>query len=163
MGLIRLTCRTALPTVGLICTIFLAFQPDVSAGEASAYCNHAAVGTVRPKAIGPPMAGIAATARERRLRPSQTLYARLMNRGSERANYGPEFRIERLEGSKWVLDPASPRGPWLKKIYTLKAGMFSRCFRWSVPSEQPMGTYRFIAFVKVNGKRSRRTVEFFVQ
>jgi hypothetical protein len=57
-------------------------------------------------------------------------------------------RIEQYLSSEWVVDPAGPRGPWVRKLWGLGPGRVGRCFEWVVPAGQSAGTYRFIVPVK---------------
>lgn len=75
--------------------------------------------------------------------PGEPVYARLANFGKKRAFYGREFVIQRRSGGGWERDPASPNGPWVKVAGVLKPGSAGRCYRFDVPTDQPIGQYRF--------------------
>jgi hypothetical protein len=124
------------------------------------FCTRKNPEEIRAGVFGPAIAGIAAIAKSSRLLPSSTAYARLINRGPNRATYGPNFRIEHYENGEWMLDPASPQGPWPKVLYGLGIGQAGRCFRWAVPASAHQGLFRFVFVVNVAGDRSRRIVEF---
>lgn len=124
------------------------------------FCTRRNPEEIRSGAYGPVVAGIAAITKSPRILRSATAYARLINHGPSRATYGPEFRIEQYENGEWVLDPASPQGPWPKVLCGLGVGQAGRCFRWVVPADARRGLFRFVFVVNVEGDRSRRIVKF---
>lgn len=98
----------------------------------------------------------------------QSVFARLVNRGSRYLGYGLEFHIERYTTARgWFVDPASPPGPWPKVGGRLNPGFAGRCYGFHVPADQPRGHYRFSTKVEVldrpRSRPIRRTGEFDVR
>jgi hypothetical protein len=98
--------------------------------------------------------------------PGAWVYSRLADFGNVSAGYGREFAIERLTPSGWEIDPASPKGPWIKVLGRLNPGAVGGCYRFHVPATQPAGKYRFSTKIRLplNGRRwVRRTAQFAVK
>lgn len=136
--------------------------PDASAKQPN-FCKGSSVDVLRAGVIGPSVAGISVALYARRVEPGQSLYARLINRGEDRATYGPQHRIERYSDSQWMVDPASPHGPWHKIFWLLPPDAAGRCFQFAVPVDQPAGIYKFVIPVKGDRGRSGRTALFRVE
>lgn len=130
------------------------------AAELPRFCQKLTVEAVESAAVGQAIQGVSLALERHRVHPGQRLQARLLNRGKSLASYGQYHRIEQYSGPEWVIDPASPHGPWVKKLWGLGPGRAGRCFEWVIPVDQPIGTYRFIVPVKVNGMRAARIVVF---
>lgn len=47
--------------------------------------------------------------------------------------YGHEFEIQRRRRDGWLVDPASPRGPWPKSLGRLAPGEAGRCYGFKIP------------------------------
>jgi hypothetical protein len=95
-----------------------------------------------------------------RVRPGQAVQARLLNLTSKTAFYGAEFKIQRYGSTRWVTDPSSPDRlwpRWLGKLHPTRAG---RCYRHTVPLEQPPGRYRFLTWIDVESGEKPRAAEF---
>jgi Bacterial Ig-like domain len=71
----------------------------------------------------------------------QTVFARVENLGTERVSYGAGYAIQRLEGSRWVTAPESPRR-FIKPLYSTPAGASGRCHKFWIPPTMPPGRYR---------------------
>lgn len=142
------------------CVVLTASLGDVAAAAPPVFCQGASSGGIAVERVGPSVAGISLALKPRHVAPGEVVYARLLNGGPNRATYGPEYRIEHRFESSWTIDSASPSGPWHKILWLLKSGSVGRCFRFTVPSNQVAGAYRFVAYVESNGVRSRRTVVF---
>lgn len=130
--------------------------------QGRSFCGPARARVVDAAAVGQDRDGIAVALRTRRVVPGGVLLARLLNRGDKRATYGPFFRIHRYVFGKWRIDPASPK-TFPKVLRLLSPGRAGRCFRFAAPEDLSPGKYRFLTFVKVQGHRSRRMVEFRVE
>lgn len=115
---------------------------------------------MKAAAIGPAIQGISVALQAKMVSPGQDLYGRPLNRGNDSANYGPVYRIERYNGSGWEIDPASPDGPWIRRSWALAPDRAGRCFAFRVPADQPVGVYRFVIPVEVDGVRAARYVVF---
>jgi hypothetical protein len=74
-------------------------------------------------------------------RPEQTVFARVENFGTEHIHYGADYRISRLEGTRWVKAPESP-GRFIKPLYGTPPGAIGKCFQFWVPPAMPPGRYR---------------------
>lgn len=133
-----------------------------ASSEQPAFCRVSDADRIPAGMSGQSRAGIALAASARKVSRNRPVYARFVNRGEARATYGPAFRIEHWVGSRWLLDPASPMGPWHKVLWLLKAGSAGRCYSFVVPEDLAAGRYRFASSVTINGDRSRRTVSFTV-
>jgi hypothetical protein len=109
--------------------------------------------------------GVVLLTSEPKTAPGKPIYARLANFGNKRAIYSREFAIERRSEGGWMLDAASPKGPWVKVAGILKAGSAGRCYRFDVPPAQPLGRYRFSTKINgaaINDAPQRRTAVFLV-
>lgn len=74
---------------------------------------------------------------------------RLENFGTLAASTGREFRVERFDGAGWVMDPASPSGPWFEDQISLPAGAAGMCDEFEVQPSMPVGLYRISKEVNV--------------
>jgi hypothetical protein len=98
--------------------------------------------------------------------PGAWIYARLANFGGATVGYGREFMIEHLTASGWQIDPASPKGPWVKVLGRLNPGSAGRCYAFQFPADPPAGRYRFSTRIRLplNGRKwIRRIAPFAVE
>lgn len=102
---------------------------------ASAYCSQPALGPKRFK-------GVRLALKDRIVVAGEAIYARIENLGTVPIQYTAPFRIERLVGGTWTLDPASPTGPWPRYLGVVTPGSASRCSSFRVPAEIAPGRYR---------------------
>lgn len=84
-------------------------------------------------------------------RPEQTVFARVENLGTESVTFGASYAIQRLEGSRWVDAPESPRR-FIMPLYRLGAGTAGRCHRFWIPPTMPTGRYRMTKRIAVGGE-----------
>ena len=136
-----------------------------SAGSANEpeFCQARDADSVKAPVIGPSVKGISVALQAKRISRGQNLYGRPLNNGDDSANYGPVYRIERYNGSGWEVDPSSPDGPWVKRSWALAPDRAGRCFRFSVPPDQPAGVYRLVIPVTVETVRAARTAVFRIE
>lgn len=153
------TCAAVLVAIGLFS---ISAMPAASQSAAS-FCKTNDLRRVEARATGPSALGIALAMKNEELRPGGVASARLFNRGDLRAGYGVALRIERYVDGQWSLDPASPKGPWPKKLGQLDPGGLSTCFRFTLPSTQPPGRYRFTVPVRLDQKSAHRSAMFRVR
>jgi hypothetical protein len=135
-------------------------QAPSAVADQNPFCAKTTSEQVRAATTGPAVGGVSVALQRKRVAPGQVIRARLVNFGENRAIYGPQYRIERYVGGKWIVDPASPRGPWHKVFWLLTPDAAGRCFQFSIPVGQPPGTYRFVIPVKTDKGRSGRTAVF---
>lgn len=109
-----------------------------------------------------PPRGVVLLVNKAEAKPGSVIFARLANFGRKRASYGREFAIERRFASGWKVDPASPKGPWIRVASILKPSAAGRCYRFNVPADQPAGRYRFSTKVspEIGRAPQRRTAIF---
>jgi hypothetical protein len=150
-------CAGAMAICALM--LYLAIPAD-SHSVASSFCNTEDLRRVEARATGPRTQDVALAMKSEVLLPGALASARLLNRGQSRAGYGLAFRIERLVEGQWTLDPASPTGPWPKKLGRLDPGGLSTCYRFPVPSDQPTGQYRFTVSVQLRQGAAHRSALF---
>ena len=135
-------------------------MPQAAFGNQPVFCRGSSVEQIGRGVAGPSVHGISVALQAKHLEPGQDLYARLLNRGTSRATYGPQHRIERYVNDQWTVDPASPHGPWLKVFWLLSPDRAGRCFHYVIPGDQSAGLYRFVIPVKTDYGRSGRSVTF---
>jgi len=150
-------CVGVLTVFGML--LFSAIPAD-SRRLTSSFCNTKDLRKVEARATAPRAQEVALAMKSELVRPGGIASARLFNRGESRAGYGVALRIERRVGGRWSLDPASPKGPWPKKLGRLDPGDLSTCFRFPVPDSQPAGQYRFTVSVQLDQKASHRSAVF---
>jgi hypothetical protein len=115
-------------------------------GAGGAYCSQP---TLEPKQFK----GVRLALKDRVVVAGDAIYARIENLGTAPIRYTAPFRIERLVGSTWALDPASPSGPWPRYLGVVTPGSASRCSSFPVSAEIVPGRYR-IAKTVGEGKGS---------
>jgi hypothetical protein len=94
-------------------------------------------------------------------RRGQTAFARVENLGTESVAFGGEFSIEHFIGARWEKDPASPSGPWPRRLRRLGAGEAAQCISFEIPSVESPGRYRFVK--SVDSPSRHLTAEFQVE
>lgn len=87
---------------------------------------------------------------------------RIENFGTLPVGAAQEFKFERLDNGSWVLDAASPPGPWLEALGLLRSGEAGICQSFEVPSNVPPGQYRISKLIMVGGATRKRTAPFVV-
>lgn len=76
------------------------------------------------------------------LRPGQRVFGRLENFGTERVSYGEAFRVQRLEGGRWVNQPELTPDHWLAWLGGLPPGGTGLCNSFVLPTDASSGRYR---------------------
>lgn len=147
----------------VVFVLLLASAMPSDSRSAASFCKTKDLLRVEVRATGPRTQDVALAMKSEVLQPGETASARLFNRGEARAGYGVGLRIERLAQGRWSLDPASPKGPWPKKLGRLDPGGLSTCFRFTVPNSQPGGRYRFTVSVHLNRKATHRSALFLIR
>lgn len=100
---------------------------------------------------------------KRKVRPGMLVQARLINTTQLVARYGSEFKIQRYGRIGWTTDSSSPDGPWPRRVGKLMPDRAAGCYRFSVPTGQDPGRYRFLTSVDLGSAKRARVAEFVVQ
>ncbi len=87
---------------------------------------------------------------------------RIENFGTLPVGAGQEFEFERFDNGSWVLDAASPPGPWLEALGLLRSGEAGMCESFEVPSDVLPGRYRVSKRVRVGGASRKLYAPFLV-
>src|SRR5262245_38173825 len=147
----------------LTATLFVLIIRGGMALEQPGFCSGSSAEQVKAGVVGAPIHGISVALQAKHLESGENLHARLLNRGEDRAKYGPQYRIERYAGSRWSVDPAGPHGPWHKVFWILPPNKAGRCFHYTIPTDQPEGVYRLVVPVTTDFGRSGRIALFRVE
>jgi hypothetical protein len=78
---------------------------------------------------------------------------------------GEEFTYERYNGTRWVLDPASPKAFTKQRLGAVQPGKAGFCRSFVIPSDAMPGHYRFSKKVSIGsmGRRVQLTAAFDVR
>lgn len=104
-------------------------------GAGAAYCGQP---TLKPKQFK----GVRLALKERVVVAGDAIYSRIENLGTAPIRYTAPFRIERLVGGTWALDPTSPSGPWPQYLRVITPGSAGGCSSFRVSAEAAPGRYR---------------------
>jgi len=149
-------------TVCLVFVLGFASRADSQGREAGPFCEIPGAGAVADaygKDAG--QRGLELLPSRSTIRAGRVISARLLNFTETTVLYGSEFVIQRYQRSSgWIRDPASPDGPWPRKLSKLHQDEAGQCFRFSVPSPLAVGKYRFLTKVTLDSHRQSRVAEF---
>jgi len=92
--------------------------------------------------------------------PGAVAYARVLNLGSVPAELRPGLAVERAVGDEWLRQqlPPVPQRSIERFRWTLSGGEASPCVAFPIPTDAPVGAYRFSSSALVFGKFKRRTL-----
>jgi hypothetical protein len=92
--------------------------------------------------------------------PGATIYARVLNLGTQSVLLHPGMSVERAEGGQWKRQAQLPATERSEREFrwTLYGGEASPCLAFQVPSDTASGAFRFKSSALVFGERHRRTL-----
>jgi hypothetical protein len=160
MRVSKTSTRASAGVLAVSALLLVLATPADSRRLATSFCNTEALGRIEARSTGPRTQEVGLAMKSGVVQPGEIASARLFNRGGSRAGYGVALRIERLVAGQWSLDPASPKGPWPKKLGRLDPGGLSTCFRFPVPRSQSAGRYRFTVSVQLEQRATHRSALF---
>ena len=85
--------------------------------------------------------------------PGQRVFARVENGGTSWVSFGLEYKVQRLEGNRWVAQDLGVDG-WLLPLILMPGGQSGWCMPYRVPADASPGRYRFIKELGFPGRRS---------
>lgn len=96
-----------------------------------------------------------------RVRPGQSVFARVENRGTSWINFGLEYEVQRQEGDGWVEQDLGVDG-WLLPMILMPGGQSGWCMPYRVSADAAPGRYRFVKGLGFSGRRSgKRAIAVF--
>jgi hypothetical protein len=88
-----------------------------------------------------------------RVRPGETVFARVENRGTSWIEFGLSYEVQRREGDRWVEQDLGVDG-WLLPAIFMPSGQTGWCMPYRMPADAAPGRYRFVKGLSFSGRRN---------